>query len=289
MVSDYEDNDKFHALASVIEDYTEWFAQIALYVAYSGEEHIPENFSMPRSFTDWLENNDSDAEISPAAIQPITDIHNAMKGVVADLMIDLAKNQRPRHQSFIEFKNLYSSFLSSVRRLEKDSTMKSDGTDELTGLRPISALKHDLDREMQRLSRNGNPFSLMIARIDGFVDFDNQRDAVSTTVKNIKKCMRPFDDAYYLNDGNFLLSLKHADLVGAEAAILRIQNSLEHDEANANKITLSCCMSEPVDGDEVSNLLKNMRDDLEAHADDYGAVLKLLDISPLERFVELSK
>lgn len=287
MSVEYEDNDKFKALASILEDYTEWFGQVALYVAYSGEEHVAENFSMPQSFTDWVDSDKSNAEIS--ATMSIVDMHSAMNDVSDRLMSDLKAGKKPVHKNFTEFKNLFSSFLSSIRRLERDSAISVDATDELTGLRPASAVEQDLNKEMQRLSRNGNPFSLMIVRVDQFEKLDEKQEAILLATTAIKKTMRPFDDAYYLEGGKFLLSLKHADLVGAAVAIARIQQSLKENEHNIAKITLSCCMSEPVSGDEISGLLKNMYDDLDSNKDDEGITLKFLDISPLERFVESKK
>lgn len=289
MAIDYHDKNKFKALASILEDYTEWFGQIALYVAYTGEATIPLNFVTPTSFIDWIENNDINNEINPAVIKPIVDMHGAMRSVALEIIENLKNNKKPNHQSFVEFKNLYSSFLASIRRLEKDSAMKVDGTDEFTGLRPTEAIKHDLDREMERLSRNGNPFALVALRIDGFEHYNEDQTVVQLVVDCIKKSMRPFDDAYNLDRGQFLLSLKHADMVGAEAAVNRIQQMLKKEVNNTNDITLSCCMSEPVTGDEIANLLKNMRDDLKNHENDKGAILKFLDISPLERFIVSKK
>lgn len=289
MVVQYSDNNKFKALASILEDYTDWFAQFSLFLGYTDQENIPEDFTIPGSFTNWLDSDDIQDGISTTVLAPILDMHNAMKDLSVDMVADLQLGKKPSHKDFIELKNLYVSFLSSMRRLERDSALTADSVDDTTGLRSASAVKRDLNREMQRLARNGNPFALVLARIDAFDKVHSQKEALSLAVDNIKKSMRPFDDAYYLENGQFLLSLKHADMVGAEVAITRIQQSLNLDEKNTNDITLSCCMSEPVNGDEISELLKNMKDDLNAHQDDVSTVLKFLDISPLERFVESRK
>ncbi len=289
MVIDYNEKNAFKGLASILEDYTEWFGQIALYVAYSGEEHIPPSFTVPRSFVDWLESDDVKNEINPSVIKPIVDMHGAMRGVALEIIENLKNNKKPTHQNFVEFKNLQTSFLASIRRLEKDNGMQVNGTDDLTGLRPAESIKADLDKEMERLSRNGNPFALVVVRIDSFQEFSDQQGTIKIVVENIKKSMRPFDDAYYLDHGEFLLSLKHADMVGAEAAVNRIQHMLQGDKSNVEKITISCCMSEPVTGDQITDLLENMQDDLKDHKTDQEAILKFLDISPLERFLGSQK
>ena len=142
---------------------------------------------------------------------------------------------------------------------------------------------------MERLSRSGNPFVLSCVRVDGFAELADQETAFHIARDNIVKSMRPFDDVYYLGDGEFLLSLKHTDVVGGEVALVRIQRSLDIDESNTAKLSVSCCLSEPVSGDEVSTLIKNMKEDLKRHKDDKDVILKFLDISPLERFMSTQK
>jgi hypothetical protein len=103
-------------------------------------------------------------------------------------------------------------------------------------------------------------------------------------VRNIKKCMRSFDDAYYLGQGEFMLSLKHADKIGAKAAINRLQAFLDGDEENKSKMTMSYCFTEPSVGDDILELTGNMRQDLIDHMNDENVVLQLTEISALERY-----
>lgn len=289
MAVEYTDLNKFKALAHILEDYTEWFARIALLVAYTAEETIHDGYQIPSSFNNWVNSKNVKTEFNSNVIKPIIDIHEVMLISASHIIDSLNSKKYVGHNDFVEFKNLFSSFLSSVRRLEIDSALEGDGTDEETGLRPVSAIKYDLDKEMQRLSRNGNPFSLSMLRVDGFPLLDQPHDALRITSLNIKKCMRPFDDAYYIEDGYFLLSLKHADMVGAEAAAMRIIQSLNEDEENVMDITVSFCLSEPVNGDDIDVLLNNMHVDLNNHIDTKETILKFLDISPLERFIGLKK
>lgn len=289
MAIQYTDQNRFKALVSILEDYTDWFSSIALYVAYPEDERVFDGFSIPDSFKKWINNPTVRSEVTHSVRQPIIDIFDSLSQKGEVIIEGLRSGDRPSHDDFVEFKNLYTSFLTSIRRLEKDSGMKGDGTDELTGLRPLEAIEHDMNKEMQRLSRNGNPFALVLARIDGFESHEESSGVLSIAVDNLKKSMRPFDDAYYLNEGQFLLSLKHSDLTGADAAIARIQHSLSSDENNVQNITISCCMAEPVMGDEVFSLLETMKADLNNHASDSEAVLKFLDVSPLERFLNTKK
>jgi len=285
MAVEYNNSDKFKALAHILEDYTEWFSRISLCVSYPDEESLPKDFSMPTSFVDWLESDDVSKEIPVSVMQPVVDIHVAMQEVGTSLIESVRDDRKPKYKEFIELRNLWSSFLATIRRLERDSAMDIDSVDEGTGLRSPLAVDKDLQREMGRLARNGTPLALSLVRIDGFQNYDDESVIVPVTVSNIKKSLRPFDDAYYLENGQFLLSLKHTDMAGADAVIARIQRSLSVDSDNTRKVTISSCVSEPVPGDNMPELLENMKKDLHNHSDSKGAILKFLEMSPLERFV----
>ena len=285
MSVEYEDNDKFKALAGILEDYTEWFGRVALLVAYHGEEPVPVDMEEPSSFVSWLEDNNSSSGVSSSLIQPLLEIDSSLKGSGKNIIEILKSDRKPSHSVFLEFKNLYSSFLSSIRRLEKDSALQVDGTDELTGIRPLHSVQRDIDKEMGRLERNGNPFALVVLRIDSFGKYEDNQNNLLVATENIKRSLRPFDDAYYLDQGRFLLSLKHSDIVGAEVVVVRIQNFLEDDPDNSSKITVTAILSEPVVGDGVQELLGRMKDDLNNNLNSRNLVLKLLDVSPLERFI----
>lgn len=287
MALDYNSNNKFVALAPVLEDYAEWFANIATLVAYHDEGAAKEVVTTPQSFQEWLSQAQKDESIQPVVIEMIIKTYEDMVQVGASVLAEVKSGRKPSQQVFKDFKNLYAAFLSRIRRLEMDNVIDGSGMDEETGLRHLKTIKADLKREMERLTRQGNPFSLVMCRIDKFVGQDNQKAALEIASRSIKKCMRSFDDAYYLSNGHFLISLKHADIIGAQAAVGRLQQNLKEDESNrADKImTMSYCIAEPVPGDVTDELLNNMQGDLTDHLNDTDAVLKFLEISNLERFV----
>lgn len=280
MVLEYDSNTNFAALAPILEEYADWFARIALCIAYH-EEEISNDIVAPSSFQNWMDNGDLVSSIS----ESVTKIYKDMIQAGAGILEKLNNQTKPTHKEFVEFKNLYSSFLSHIRRLEKDSAMEGSGFDKETGLRNPKLIEADLNKEVERLARGGNPFSIVAARIDHFAGQKNQSKALSVAVSNIKECMRPFDDAYYMGNGHFILALKHADIFGAEVAINRLQQYLREDEEITPKITMSYSMVEPVDGDDIPILLKSIRQDLDDHLNDHDAVLKFKEVSPLERFM----
>lgn len=285
MALEYEKNSKFETIAPVLEEYADWFGRIALCVAYHDEEKEPEKITTPSSFQDWVKASNDEDSINPLVIEDISKSHDDMVRIGNDLLSVLKSEKKPAYESFVEFKNLYGAFLLRIRRLEKDSAIDGSGLDEETGLRTPKTIESDLKKEMGRLSRQGNPFSLVTTRIDSFAGQADQKHALSVAVTNIKRCMRSFDDAYYLGNGYFLLSLKHADLIGAQAAVSRLQQFLKDDDLNDPKMTMSYCMAEPVPGDEIPVLLSSMNQDLNDNMNEKDVSLKFLEVSALDRFV----
>ncbi len=284
MALEYENSSKFEKLAPVLEEYADWFAQVSLCVAYQDEGKESEGVLTPVSFQNWVKDTAEIEKLNSIVIEDISKSHDDLLKIGGGLLDALKSGKKPSYESFVEFKNLYGAFLLRVRRLEKDSAIDGSGLDEETGLRSSKTIESDLKKEMERLSRQGNPFALVTTRIDSFAGQQDQKKALSVAVANIKRCVRSFDDAYYLGNGHFLLSLKHADLIGAQAAVNRLQQFLKGDEKNIPAMTMSYCMAEPVPGDEVSVLLQNMNQDLSDHMNEKDSVLKFLEVSALERF-----
>jgi len=285
MALEYENNSKFEKLAPIMEDYADWFGRIAVCVSYYDEEVHPENVMAPLSFQAWIEEDSTKQILNPLVIEDLTKSHDDMVQIGTGILDIVKTRKKPPRDSFEEFKHLYGAFISRIRRLEKDSAVAGSGIDEATGLRNPKTIEADLKKEMERLSRQGNPFSLVLTRIDRFAGQPDQNVALAISVSNIKRCMRSFDDAYYLGNGHFLLSLKHADIIGAQAAAGRLQQFLKEDENNEAKMTMSYCLAEPVPGDEIPELMKNMNDDLANNLNEQDVVLKFLEVSALERFV----
>jgi len=123
-----------------------------------------------------------------------------------------------------------------------------------------------------------------MVRIDGFENLA-KKEVLDLVVSTIKTCMRAFDDAYYLNEGHFLLSLKQTDVIGAEAATDRLEIIIAENRKTED-VTLSYCISEPIEGDEVLDLLDSMKKDLERHSDEKNVCLKFFETTPLQQYIE---
>jgi PleD family two-component response regulator len=283
MTSDYNSAEKFKALAPILEDYTTWFGLVAYAVAYPNETR--DIIVTPVSFEEWVEKAKKTGDINDSVLRDITDAYEQMVMEGRAITKEVAKDEKPTAQEFCDFKDSFNSYLRLIRRLERDSAMEGSGVDEETGLRIAKAIKSDMKRELERLSRQGTAFCQVMLRIDRFAGQADQKIVLSLAVKNIKKTMRPFDDAYYLGNGHFLISMKQTETVGAEAGVNRLRMYLNKDEENIMKMTASFCIIEPVVGDDADSMIKNMQQDLNDNMNEKDAVLKFKEISDLERFV----
>lgn len=284
MASDYNNTEKFKALAPILEDYTNWFGMVAYIVAYPEESKSP--LKTPSSFEEWLDNTKKTGDMNENVLRDITDFYEQMVMEGRAIIEKITSGDgKPTAKEFHNFKDSFNSYFHRLRGLERDSAMEGSGVDEETGLRIAKAIKADMKRELERLDRQGTAFCQIMLRIDRFAGQADQKLAIELAVRNIKKTMRPFDDAYYLGNGHFVISMKQTEIIGAEAGVNRLRMFLAEDKENLSKVTMSFCMIEPVVGDDADSMIKNMQQDLNDNMNSTDAVLKFKEISDLERFV----
>jgi len=284
MALDYQNSLSFAQLAPILEDYAEWYGHVCLAVAYMSEDTKADIIQAPSSFPRWVKTAEGIEFLSESLLAEISNIHADFIDSGNKIVGEIISKKKPEFGDYSNFKNLYDAFLNRLRRIEKDSALEGSGIDEETGFRTKEMIKIDQRKEMERLKRQGTSFALVVCRIDNFIAHDKQK-VLPVVVSNIKDCMRNFDDAYYLENGHFLVSLKQTDLVGAESAIERLRQGLRSKNDFQTNVSCSYCVAEPVDGDEVMDLIDNMIKDLNDNIDDQDAVLKFLEISPLQRFM----
>ena len=79
----------------------------------------------------------------------------------------LTSENVPTQDMFQNFWQAYEGLMGLLHRLEKDSLLGDLGIDPITGLRSSKEMKKDLERELERRSRRGQPFCIALTCIDG--------------------------------------------------------------------------------------------------------------------------
>lgn len=301
MALNYEIDDKLKALSPVVDEHADWYTQIISRVFYPRSFQDEASLTFPEQFKNWLYDVRDDDFIAEDTKARLLTQHDELHGSARRLLEHATQaSGRPDKTLFEDFSNRYDEFINWLRRVERDAMYAGSGLDPVTGLRSPKAMEHDLAREMERRSRQGKPFCIALARIDHYDRIKNIQSEedhghmIGTIAGVIKKCIRSFDDAYYISNGEFILSLKQTNLVGGNAVIERMKRFTVEagltitDEGKEFAVTMSYCIAEPAPGDEVDVLIENMRSDLERF-DDEGSgntSLEYMELSPLRRYIK---
>lgn len=293
----YEIDGKLQHLAPVMDEHAEWYGRV-MRMAFYPEGAAVGGVMTPDSFNQWFKVVSGDEFMDTPALTHLKKVHDEMHSRAVKLLAEAAGGSKPTAKTFDGFTDAYEEFLMMTRRFERDAVMEDSGIDATTGLRSRRVLRKDLEREMERRSRRGKPFSLAIVKIDrydeirAFQNIDDHARLLKQLSEMILKCLRSFDDAYRSGDGEFIMSLKHADITGGTSALNRLRKLMEQDKIMLRAaggdflLTLSGCVAEPLPGDDLSILLENMRQDLLRYGEHAGTALEYHEISALQRFVK---
>jgi diguanylate cyclase len=295
----YEIDSKLKALSPIVDEHAEWFSRVMRAVFYP--ERAGDAFDHPVSFVKWLMESSQDDFVAKATLDKLKKMQLELYDMASDLMHDSkSSGVRPDFKYYDEFVNLYDDLVYQLRRLEHDAVQADTGLDVATGLRSKKAMMIDLEREMERRARRGKPFCLALAKIDnydtirGLVSDERNREIIAAVARQIKKCIRSFDDAYRSGDGEFVMCLKHADTTGGTAATVRLRHYLEEeqivisdDKGRPFQLTMSSCVAEPLPGDSITELMNNMGNDLTRYNTEApSATLEYFEQSSLTRYIK---
>ncbi len=204
----------------------------------------------------------------------------------------------PIEKEFSAFLEMNETFFARLAQAAKEIVAENNGIDDLTGLRSKAVMLPEIDRELERRARRGNPFVLIYAQVDSYEDLEKIPDGpvLRETKKRfaalIKKVLRTCDDVYLYSGFSYILCLKHTELNGAMSAVKRLRRLLEQSplsvpDKNSGPLTISCCLTEPVPGEKAQDIIEALRHDLETNSSGPDSVIQLVETSPLERFVNL--
>ncbi len=294
----YEKSDVFKILSPLFEEHSGWYSRIIKFIFYPDKNR---NFTleMPKSFGEFLKKQEEeDYPIDPITLNRLvsiqSELHSSSKKVV-----ELTKSwgeQKIPYEEFNNFSNLYDEFINHIRRIEEDIVAMDKGLDSKTGLRSVSMLESDMAKELERRARNGKTFSIVLARLDNFDEIKEKGEqfydkVLKISSASILECIRSFDDAYRLNETDFLLSLKHANVDGAVACTDRLRDIMnrrkkEEGLTSDEDFTLSQCVGEPLPGYNIPEMIDGMREDMKENITEPDSVIKYVEQSPLQRYLK---
>ncbi len=295
------DNKHWDMLLPVLEEHAEWFHQITQCLFYPEDDSVFVSLKKPTSFAQWMVFANQEGGVQPEGIEKLASLH-ADLFKAADVLVHRTQETRtkPVYKDFKDFLTVYEEFLICVRRMEKDLHLEGSGYDAFTGLRSSRLMVGDVKRELHRLARQGKSFCLAMARIDNFdvikgaVDQNELSGYIKLIAGLIKLSIRTYDDGYYMGGDEFVLCIKQAEVAGGITALERLRRELEQQkieftsmEGEKIPLSMSCCIAEPVESDDVNDLITNLRNDLnDLDQKKTDTVLEFMELSPLQRFVQ---
>lgn len=299
MSIDYEINSHLRGISVVVDEYIAWYARFVKFSFYVSEIESEEYPALPDSFGRWAELEKNGSYIDNETLDGIADLHKKLQATVDTLERRTRESgTRPEAPLFDAVTMLFEQLIVRLRRMEQDCLIINGGIDPLTGLRHRRAMELDLEKEMEKLARQGRPFAVVLAQADlrhkpETLSFSEYKKAVRATAELIKKCVRSFDDAYHTGDCEFIMVLRQSDLRGGSAAVTRMQGFLQEDpvpvrtkDGAVKNLDMIFCVAEPLPGESMDELLQNMRADLQKHDVSEEKTLEYIEQSPLQRFLK---
>ncbi len=282
---------KYHTeISHIAEDYMQWFTKItcSLFCKSNDDNSPPKAISLPPSFTGFMEQEALSPSMSSEVMQSLEHLY-----------ADLQKQTEYVSSSPDSYKRLassYENFLRYLIRLSGEGDQENSSLDLVTGLRNAKNIKEDMRRELERLLRHGKEFSLVLLRIDNFkkmeqeLNMNDLMNILQAVSKGILKSLRSFDDAYYLGNGEILLSLKQTKMPGGKQMLRRLRKDINDvaPEGTA-KIPFSASIAEPAPRENIKKLIDHLREDLCYYKEKGSVIAEHSSLSPLQRYAEAQK
>lgn len=290
MALEYKSQIGIEDIMPVLDEHVSWYGRL-LQSYFEGK---PLMDPAPAVFKEWIEKARAEKSIAPEVADKLERIHTGLIDAAHKFTLKFDMRETPPLKEFNDVTGHYEEFIQSMRQIELDQVLENSGYDDKTGLRSAKVLPADFTREMDRRARRGNPFVLALVKINNYkeewqTDVETHAGIIRKIADQLKACLRSFDDAYYMGGEYFMLALKHADGLGAQAAMVRLNQAitLAHIAMPGdplNDISVSTVLSEPTEGDALDTLMLHMKKDLEG-INSKGTVLQYQDLSPLQRYI----
>lgn len=294
-----EQNNTTATIHTLIDETTNWFTSFLRFVMYPKQVETPGDFK-PIQSPERLHQALSSLPNHNISLKEAQNLFDTLLNQ-AEKIFHRAKllTEPPEFDDFSEILKTFDALSDMLRRLENDSVLENSGIDPFTGLRSISSLPDDLTKESERLARQGRQFSLALLRITGAQTIaDNLGQNVLDrlileTAGLIKKSLRVYDDGYHVDQGEFVLCLKQCDIAGGIKGLERLKRELEQagtsykaDDGSLIPLTLISCIAEPTPGEDLTQVIQNLRSDLDGTFENKNSVFEYMEMSALERFIK---
>jgi diguanylate cyclase (GGDEF)-like protein len=234
--------------------------------------------------------------VDKPGLERLTLIYDDLYKAAEKLIAEGASGEKPSLASYDSMSHLMESYIIHLRRVQKDIADAGMSVDSLTGLRTVSGMFFDLQKEQDRFDRKGTSFSIANLQIDRMQEIQEryerraQDEIVAYIGKVIAKTIRSFDDAYYLGKGEYMVALKHVEFIDACSVMDRMRQEISGSHfslGNGNKIslTLSFGIAEAMPREKVVVVIDHAKEALQSALKEGGnRIQEYLELSALGQY-----
>lgn len=286
-------------VTKVISDYVRWYGDVLCEI-HAKPPHNIGKFEPPASIGKWLEDAEKKVGKDWHILEDLEKRHHDLCDAVITFSRGLEQgSSQPSETDLSNLRKGFESVIMHFRESERAGQFKAGGRDIITGARDKVFMTEDLNNEMYRLNRQGQPFCLVMALLDGTGRESNLADsarisgALRSLVRVFYESSRPFDEIYNIADNEFVMCLKQTDVRGAMVAVQRMISSLrlegqmlELQDGRQIPLSFSACVIEPLPHDDLESILAHAKDDLLEYNSSPGTLIEYVESSDLERFLK---
>jgi diguanylate cyclase (GGDEF)-like protein len=288
-------------IVAEIESLLDWRNQILRECFFPGSQAKASDPQAPSALMLWCRREADRGTVERRVAERMAFVHEELCKSARQVLLHSATGAQPTLELYDAFEAMFENFITHIRRLQQDVADTAAAVDPVTGLRTVSGMRNDLQREQDRFDRKGASYCIASIEIDRLEELQQKldrrsQDAVYATVAQvIAKAVRSFDDAYYLGKGEYLVVLKHVEFMDACAVMDRLRATLEATpiflpNAEKTRVTVSLGVAEAQQREAPDVAIEHAKKALtEAKAAGGNRVEEYREVSALAQYVRETK
>lgn len=251
---------------------------------------------LPAIFVKWCADNSHRDSVDETAVEQMRQIHDALAEAGADC---LQAADGMTQENYTALTQCMDAYIKQLQKFSEDLAGSNFSIDTVTGLRSAAGMKNEIARELDRRDRKSDVFCVCAISIDGHEALAEERgerrmkEVYAHIAELLMDSLRSYDDGYYLGEGEYLLCLKHAELLDACTVMDRICARIAATPARMGgtdeeiAVTVSCGVAEPVPGDKIDDIFANAERAMkEAQEEGGNQVMDWKEKSALQQYAE---
>lgn len=253
-----------------IAAHVDWFESVLRAVIFP-DEAVGEPSALPEDFLIWCAGKAESGALEEANVIRLQRLHDDLAEAAAACLAHTQSGSLLTQELYNRLAQRLEDYIDFVRRLGADMAGSHFSIDTVTGLRSAAGMKNEIERELDRRGRKSDVFCVCDMQIDGHEALKEEhseremKEIYAHIAAVLMDSLRSYDDGYFLGEGEYMLCLKHVELLDACAAMDRIIDKiaarparLSGSEAAVN-LTVSCGVAEPVPGDKIDDIFDNAK------------------------------